>query len=247
MKYLKVFTDFREFMELLTDEEKGRLFEGMLLYAEDGTAPDLDGNEKFVWAMARRIIDREAEVYESKVEAGREGGKKRTEARRSSREQPEAAASTPRQDPQEKEYENEKEQEKEKEKEHEKDPLQENVCVSKERDEPSDTHPPTREEIKRYCQERQNGIDPDYFFNYYAAAGWRLGQHPVRDWKALVQTWEKGNADAPSGPGVRDAVRKMVDMAQSNRQARQRNTLMNYREEPSHASLESIAFSEDDL
>ena len=36
MTYLKVFTDFRELMEPLNAEEKGRLFEAMLSYAMDG-------------------------------------------------------------------------------------------------------------------------------------------------------------------------------------------------------------------
>ena len=58
MQYLKVFTDFKEFMEPLNDEEKGRLFVAMLDYAQDGSEPGLEGNERFVWAMAKRIIDR---------------------------------------------------------------------------------------------------------------------------------------------------------------------------------------------
>ena len=252
MKYLKVFTDFREFMEPLSQEEKGRLFEGMLLYAEDGTVPELAGNERFVWAMARRIIDREAEVYESKVEAGRESGKKRIEARRSSREQTEGDQLPSQRIPQEKEKEKEKEKEQEKEKEKEKDPLPKSMCVSKEKAAPEDTHTPSREEIEIYCRERQNGIDPDYFFNYYQARGWRLGKEPVRDWKALIRTWEKQDGDRASGPGpLADTVQKIVGRSKAAQQARQRNTLLNYRETtsraPTHASLESIALSEEDL
>ena len=67
MKYLKVFTDFQELMEPLDFEERGRLFTAMIAYAEDGRLAELSGNERFVWAMARRIIDREAELYEEKV------------------------------------------------------------------------------------------------------------------------------------------------------------------------------------
>ena len=73
MQYLKVFTDFKEFMEPLNDEEKGRLFVAMLDYAQDGSEPGLEGNERFVWAMAKRIIDREAAAYESKVKHLRRG------------------------------------------------------------------------------------------------------------------------------------------------------------------------------
>ena len=85
MTYLKVFTDFRELMEPLNAEEKGRLFEAMLSYAMDGTEAALEGNERFVWPVARRTIDREAAAYESKVEASRAAGKRSGEARRKQR------------------------------------------------------------------------------------------------------------------------------------------------------------------
>ena len=82
MTYLKVFTDFRELMEPLDHAEKGRLFEAMLSYAMDGTEVALEGNERFVWPVARRTIDQEAAAYESKVEASRAAGKRSGEARR---------------------------------------------------------------------------------------------------------------------------------------------------------------------
>lgn len=52
--------------------------------------------------------------------------------------------------------------------------------------------PPTVEEVRQYCQERGNGIDPEQFVNYYQARGWELkpGQK-VKDWRACVITWEK--------------------------------------------------------
>lgn len=52
--------------------------------------------------------------------------------------------------------------------------------------------PPTVEEVRSYCQERNNGIDPDAFVDYYTARGWKYGQgKPVADWKAAVRTWER--------------------------------------------------------
>ena len=43
MDYLKVWTSFRELMEPLSDAEKGRLFEAMLAYAENGEEPAWKG------------------------------------------------------------------------------------------------------------------------------------------------------------------------------------------------------------
>ena len=50
---------------------------------------------------------------------------------------------------------------------------------------------PTVEEIRQYCIERGNTIDPEYFYDWYASRGWFLskGTHMV-DWKASVRTWE---------------------------------------------------------
>ena len=51
--------------------------------------------------------------------------------------------------------------------------------------------PPTVEEVAAYCKERNNGIDPQHFVDYYAARGWRLKTGIMRDWKACVRTWEQ--------------------------------------------------------
>lgn len=61
---------------------------------------------------------------------------------------------------------------------------------------PSRSHftPPTVEEVRNYCQERNNGIDPERFVAYYTANGWVQSKgKPIKDWKACVITWEKNN------------------------------------------------------
>ena len=50
---------------------------------------------------------------------------------------------------------------------------------------------PTIEEIKAYCEERNNNIDAEQFFNYYESNGWRVGKNPMKSWQACVRTWEK--------------------------------------------------------
>lgn len=53
--------------------------------------------------------------------------------------------------------------------------------------------PPTIEEVKAYCKERNNGIDAERFANFYSAKGWFIGKNKVKDWKACVRTWEQRN------------------------------------------------------
>lgn len=71
MKYLKVFVDFADKIELLGDAERGRLFTAMLKYASSGAEPDLRGNERFIWQTAKSEIDRQAESYKSICETNK--------------------------------------------------------------------------------------------------------------------------------------------------------------------------------
>ena len=57
--------------------------------------------------------------------------------------------------------------------------------------------PPTVEEVRAYCQERNNGIDPEAFVDYYTANGWTQGRgKPIKDWRAAVRTWEARDKQA---------------------------------------------------
>lgn len=252
MTYLKVFTDFRELMEPLNAEEKGRLFEAMLSYAMDGAEIALEGNERFLWPVARRTIDQEAAAYESKVQASRAAGKRSGEARRKIKpaegtateaNQVERTGTDVNETDQEQEQEQYQDQEKEKEQDQEH--AQEYVY---DQSAAADTHIPKREEIETYCRERKNGIDPDYFYNYYAATGWQVGRHPVRDWKALIRAWEKRDEQRSDGPvAASGIVRQVVSMAQAARRDRQRNTLLNYRAEPPAGEVQVIDLDPDEL
>lgn len=60
---------------------------------------------------------------------------------------------------------------------------------------------PTRQEVRDYCKERNNAIDPDYFYDKMESVGWTLksGQK-VKDWRATIRTWEK--YDKPATPAI---------------------------------------------
>lgn len=56
---------------------------------------------------------------------------------------------------------------------------------------------PSIEDIKAYCQERQNNVDANKFFNFYESKGWMVGKTKMKDWKASVRTWEKDSTESP--------------------------------------------------
>jgi len=51
--------------------------------------------------------------------------------------------------------------------------------------------PPTIMEVKAYCTQRNNSVDAEQFVNFYSAKGWKVGNSPMKDWKACVRTWEQ--------------------------------------------------------
>jgi hypothetical protein len=57
---------------------------------------------------------------------------------------------------------------------------------------------PTFEEVSAYCQERNNGIDPEQFIDYYESKGWMIGKNKMKDWKASVRTWERNRKNKPN-------------------------------------------------
>ena len=51
--------------------------------------------------------------------------------------------------------------------------------------------PPTVEEVREYCNERKNNVDPETFVDFYTAKNWYIGKNKVKDWRACVRTWER--------------------------------------------------------
>lgn len=79
MKYLKVWTDFESVLAPLEFDEIGSLFLAMLHYAATGEEPvDFLGNERFLWAVAKRDIDMAADRAETLRNNGLKGGRPKT-------------------------------------------------------------------------------------------------------------------------------------------------------------------------
>lgn len=51
--------------------------------------------------------------------------------------------------------------------------------------------PPSLEQVTEYCRERNNGIEPSTFIDFYASKGWMVGKNKMKDWKACIRTWER--------------------------------------------------------
>lgn len=181
-EYFCAYHSYIESMEQLTDAERGRLFTACLFYSKTGEAPQLSGNERFVFPAMRSQIDRDIQNYEDFVKKQSKNGKKGGRPRKPTESQKtQPFFEKPK-----------KGKEKEKEKEKEISPL------NPPRGKRERFTPPTVEDVTAYCLERQNGIDPEEFVSFYASKGWKVGSSPMRDWKAAVITWEKKRAKETS-------------------------------------------------
>lgn len=59
--------------------------------------------------------------------------------------------------------------------------------------------PPSLDEVRAYCAERKNKVDPERWHSYYTANGWRVGKNPMKDWRAAVRTWERNAVGSDGG------------------------------------------------
>lgn len=201
-EYFCAYHSYIESMEQLTDAERGRLFTACLFYSKTGEAPQLSGNERFVFPAMRSQIDRDIQNYEDFVKKQSENGKKGGRPRKPTESQKtQPFFEKPK-----------KGKDKEKEKEKEISPL--NPPKGKR----ERFTPPTVEDVAAFCLERKNGIDAEEFCAFYSSKGWRVGSSPMKNWRAALITWEKKRAKE-TGPEPKSAKRGRLVVGEDGEEA----------------------------
>lgn len=71
---------------------------------------------------------------------------------------------------------------------------------------------PSVEDVRAYCEERHNNVDPETFVDFYSSKGWKVGNQPMKDWKACVRTWEK--RDGPVKTKVHNFNERKIDYSE---------------------------------
>lgn len=176
-EYVPIFLDWLEVTQDLLPEEKGNLIDAVIAYAAGLEYEHyLSGGCKIAFRFLKGQVDRNNAISDQRSKAG-SNKKEQTEAKENKQEQTETKEN--------KREQTESNLPKEKEKDKEKENNKENNKEKSGR-----FTPPTIEQVKEYCQERGNAVDPDRWFNYYSSNGWKVGKNPMKDWKAAVRTWE---------------------------------------------------------
>ena len=183
MQYLKVWTSFLEIIKPLSEAEKGRLFEMMLRYAQDGQEPsEIVGNERFIWPAAKQSIDLTAERNEKLRANASKGGQAKSRNQQALANDSKACQSVATDSSKVKKS---------------------NVIENKVKKGKDNIRPLTRfippkiDDVKAYCDERGTYlIDPERFITYYETRGWMLtNNRKMVDWRAAVRLWEKNERD----------------------------------------------------
>ena len=203
--YIKLFVDYLDAIEPLGDAERGRLFTSLLEYARTGEAPQLGGNERFLFPMMRAQIDRDNAAMAGLSAARSRAGKSGVEAKQ-------ANAKLAKQNEQMPDLLSKSSYDKDKDKDKDKD---ERVTRAKR------FTPPTVEEVAAYVKERGSDVDVQRFVDFYSSKGWTVGKNPMKDWRAAVRTWEGRDKPAQSTSGKRYGWHSAPETAESAAKAQQ--------------------------
>lgn len=162
-------------------DARAQAYDIICAYALYGEEPNMDLLQDFA-AIAFELIKPNLDSSRRKAENGKIGGSKKQNSSKTK--------ANYNQDKVESNKENEKENKKDKEIEIEKDIIDKRKRFT----------PPTVEEVQSYCIERRNTVDAERFVDFYSAKGWKVGNQPMKDWRAAVRTWEKREERSPQKP-----------------------------------------------
>lgn len=182
-KYFPVYFDSEPALRALSDEERGRLIIALLDHAQGREVPELSPAARVAFLLLASGIDRHAKRYAANVANGRKGGAPRgnQNASKTTENNPNQSKTSEEQPTRTKDVKTKDEKTKDKD-----NPKAEDSITSATRK----FSTPSVDDVRSYCQERKNGIDAQRFFDFYASKGWRVGNQPMKDWRAAVRTWE---------------------------------------------------------
>ncbi len=206
-KSFMLYKEWETLFSLLSEEEAGLLIKSLFAFASRGEIPQTDNTNsalQMAFFVMSQQIQRDGEKWERSCETRAENIKKRWAKNASDGSGDTNVYNCIQMNTNVPDKEKEEETDKDKDKDKDKEEVKEEEKES-ERDAQKNTHaskegfiPPSVSEVTDYCYERCNGIDAQYFVDFYTANGWTVGQSPMKDWKATVRRWEKNGIRPPA-------------------------------------------------
>lgn len=191
--YTPIWDDWAEVTRELNAQEKGRLIDAIVEYDNGGDWQDqIKGNERYVFPGYKARIDRWKETCDNRAKP-----KNSDSEQNEQNEQNETKKTKP--DKNNKTH-KDKDKVKDKDKDLLKDTLLKESTEKRER-----FSPPSIEDVTAYCKERGNRVSAQTFIDFYTAKGWRVGNNPMKDWRAAIRTWEQRDRIVENPKRVRGA------------------------------------------
>ena len=180
-----MYTEYLDHLELMSMEQRGVLFTALLKYAAGDELPEMDGAVKMAFSFIKNRIDRDTEKYNEvcrkRSEAGKAGGRPK-KANGFSEKQTEAKKANGFSEKQMKA--------KKADNEYDNDLKESTLTGTKEK--ASRFFPPTIDEVEEYCREKGYSLDCERFVDFYESKGWMVGKNKMKDWRAAVRNWARG-------------------------------------------------------
>lgn len=190
-KSFVLYTDSREIIEKLTNEQAGILIKAIMRYSAGEEPPEMDALTDIVFSTIRIYLDKDFEKYKEicikRKEAGKKGGAPK--GNKNAEKQSKQANAL-------KNNQNKQKQAKQPDNDNDNDNDNEIIKENNKRKKSNAFIPPTLEEVANYCNERNNKVDPQRFIDFYSASGWMRGKNKIKDWKACIRTWERSSGIA---------------------------------------------------
>jgi hypothetical protein len=215
-------------LDEMSNEQAGIFIKSIKFYQEKGCLPELDFGLKMAITPFINQFQRDEQIYKKTCEARREagslGGKQKVANASKSKQKVAKVADNDSKNKSESESKNENKNEiKNNSNLMENHNIENNFKgVEIEAVKNKKFKKPTIQEIKDYCFERKNNVNPEKFFNYYEANGWKVGKNAMKDWQACVRTWEGNNYNNSQG----ETKRFMT--AQEIKEQNNKNVLMEF-------------------
>ena len=181
------FASYYEALKELPPEEFKAVVTAMCEKSFSGTDVELEGTAKGFYALIKPILEKSQELSERRKEYGKRGGDAKAEKQTAGKSVANVYQTSTKMVANEKQTSSNSVADKDKDKDKD--------IKEKEKKEKVAVAPrfvkPTIEQVSEYCRERNNGVNPETFIDFYESKGWKVGSQPMKDWKACVRTWEK--------------------------------------------------------
>ena len=172
------YRSFYKAAKKLDDEQYGKIMRILAEYALNGVEPDEDEMDAMA-LLAFTLMKPQIDANSRRRENGAKGGKpKNTDANRNQ--------TVTENEPNVNDNDNVNDNENDKD----------NANALSKKKSAKRFVPPTIDEVRAYCSERGNFVDPESFISFYESNGWKVGRNTMVDWKAAVRTWEHRDSRA---------------------------------------------------